>query len=187
MNKTQIITAAKTTGLAFAGCILSFIVFGIQLSIFGENLSNFLLMDPIISGFLHNGIAHFFLNIFLLFLFLLTSVNNNYDIQRIFWITFFLSVAYLPVSVSGLTEPAVGLSGTIYFLMIRWFCSWEKRRKLGIWIISSFLLFELTCLFDSDGVAHGVHLLGASLGFLSLNKDLILSKFPVWFSSRVLA
>jgi hypothetical protein len=127
MNKKSITPALKTTGLATAGCVAAFIIFAIQLGIFGESSSSILLMDPIISGFVHAGISHFLFNIVLLFLLLIPVVNSGYDIKKIFWITFFLSVAYLPISILGLTEPAVGLSGTVYFLMVRWFFTWEKK------------------------------------------------------------
>lgn len=187
MNMKSIISASKTTGLAIAGCVAAFIILAIQIAIFGEKSSGILLLDPIISGFLHTGISHFVFNMVLLFLLLIPAINGNYDIKKIFWITFFLSVAYLPVSVLGITQPAIGLSGTVYFLMVRWFFSWEKKKNLGIGIICSFLLFELTCMFDADGTAHGVHMLGALLGYISLNKNLILSKSPVWFSQRVIA
>jgi membrane associated rhomboid family serine protease len=66
MNKKSIISASKTTGLAIAGCVAAFVILAIQIAIFGEKSSGILLLDPIISGFLHTGISHFVFNMVLL-------------------------------------------------------------------------------------------------------------------------
>jgi hypothetical protein len=179
--------SAKTTGLVILLCLSSFVVLGIQIAIFGENSSHVLMLDPIISGFLHAGFVHFSLNMILLFLALLSTINQTYNIVKIFWVTFFLSVLYLPVSILGITEPAIGISGTCYFLMSRYFFSWQKKPLVGKGIILFLALIELVNVGNTaeDKTAHVIHLLGVILGYLSLKTANLEKYLPKWISTRI--
>lgn len=179
-------TSAKTTGLIALFCIAAFIILGIQIAIFGNSSANILMMDPFISGFLHTGISHFGWNIAIVFLALLSSVNTTYNITKVFWVTFILSLLYLPVSILGITPPAVGISGTCYFLLARYFFSWKKHRKIGYGIIIFLVFCEVITLGDlSDRVAHGVHILGAVLGYISLKTKYIENIFPKFIAEKI--
>jgi hypothetical protein len=178
MKRINIISAYKTTLLSILGCLISFIFLGIELAIFGENSSNLCMMNPLISGFLHNGISHFTLNILLLFLMLIPDINVNYGIKKIIVLSMIISIIYLPISLLNITRPAIGLSGTIYFLIVRWLLNWEKK-KAGIAFLGIFILGEILCMKDADNVAHGVHLIGVALGFLSMQQDIFKKYIPI--------
>jgi len=184
--KNNLIKSAKTTGIVTLFCIASFVVFGLQIAIFGESFSNLLMMNPIISGFLHVGLSHFGCNIIVLFLILLAPINSSYDIKKIFWVTFVISILYLPFPIMGITPAAVGISGTCMFLMTRYFFTWKKYPKIGMAIILLIGISELANILDvSDGTAHGVHVLGIILGYLSLNSGIFNSIFPQWISKKI--
>jgi len=178
--------SAKTTGLVALFCIAAFIVLGIQMAIFGNDKANILMFNPFISGFLHAGIGHFGWNIAMVFLTLLSSVNSSYNIVKIFWVTFLLSLLYLPISILGVTLPAVGISGTCYFLLARYFFSWEKHKKIGYGIILFLVFCEVITITDiSDKVAHGVHIMGAVLGYISLKTKYIEKFFPKFIAEKI--
>lgn len=184
--KNNLIKSAKTTCIVTLFCIASFVVFGLQIAIFGEPFSNLLMMNPIISGFLHVGLSHFCGNIIALFLVLLASINSSYDIKKIFWVTFVISILYLPFPIIGLTPAAVGISGTCMFLMTRYFFTWKKYPKIGMAIILLIGISELVNILDvSDGTAHGVHLIGLVLGYISLSTENINKIFPAFISRRI--
>ena len=67
--KSNLKRSAKTTGFVILFCILFSIIFNIQISIFGDNFSDIITMNPLISGFLHINLSHFGGNILVLFLF----------------------------------------------------------------------------------------------------------------------
>ncbi len=168
-NYQAISSATKTSFLVILCTLASFCLFGIQLQIFGQFAANFILMEPIINGFLHTGFSHFAYNITGFFLLLLPLVNQPYEIRKIFKITFFISLIYLPIALLGIYQPAIGLSGTVYFLLTRWLLSWEKQR-FGLIILGFIIIGEASQLFQPDNIAHGVHLIGVSLGYVSLNE-----------------
>lgn len=184
--KPNQISALRTTGLITLGCLAAFIVHCIQMLLLGDGNGNISMSNPLISGFLHASPSHFITNIVIIGLCLLPAVNQGYDIKKIFWITTLLSILYLPISIMGITQPAVGLSGTWFFLASRFFFSWKSKALLGKGIIIFLALAELNSLFlPSDGVAHVMHLLGIGLGFLSLHKDKVFSIFPYWLALKI--
>lgn len=149
----------------------AFVVFAIFLAIFGENAQRIVFLNPLINGFMHSGFEHILYNLLLVFLFLLADINRPYDINKIFWLTFLLSCAYLPIALLNITEPAIGVSGTCYFLMSRFFFSREKYKVFSYIIFGLLIAAEVSAIANNDGVAHGVHLSGVLLGFLSLNPN----------------
>ena len=168
--KERLKFSAKVTGITILFCIASFILMGIGIAILGTGSEQINMMNPVISGYLHNGVGHFVLNVVLIFLALLAPVNQSYNHYKIFWVTTIISFVYLPVEILGITLPAVGISGTCYYLLARYFFTWEKRKNLGLAIILILGAAELFSIANQDGTAHGVHLIGIVFGYFSLKK-----------------
>lgn len=164
----NVFSSAKTTGVTilFCGAATAFIF--IQIVIFGIKSSDFIMMNPFLSGYLHLSMEHFLLNMGILLLALLPEVNRYYSPLKIFYITTIISLLYLPIEVLGFTEVAIGTSGTCYFLISRYLLSLENKAWLGvsgIVLLACIETWELTGY--PDGAAHGVHLIGMFLGFVS--------------------
>jgi hypothetical protein len=149
----------------------AFFVFAIFLAIFGEGSQRIVFLNPLINGFIHSGFEHIIYNLLLVFLFLMADINRPYDVSKIFWVTFLLSCTYLPIALLHITEPAIGVSGTCYFLMSRFFFSREKYKVFNYIIFGILVTAEISAIANNDGIAHGVHLIGAALGIISLNPD----------------
>lgn len=167
--KENIKASARTTAFAILLSVAAFIIFAIELWIFPGLDSNTVSMNPFISGFMHGSLSHIGLNAFVLFFVLLSPVNSGYDIKKIAIVTTIISLIYLPVSVLGITKAAIGLSGTCYFLLSRYFFSWKRYKVLGCAIILFLAFAEGLALPKGDGEAHGVHLIGILLGFITLH------------------
>jgi hypothetical protein len=156
--------------------VASFIVFGILGAITGESQMNHLMLIPFISGYLHGGLEHILWNMIILFLCMLSAVNSNFDYKNIYWIAFFISLIYLPISILGITKPAIGISGVCYFLLTRSLLSW-KRKDIGILLLISILVIELSSYTDiNNQTAYGVHYIGVCLGFISVRNPSITEK-----------
>ena len=165
--------SAKVTVQVLGLSIATFLLFAIAMGIFGKFGETLITLNPIFSGFFHVGIEHILYNLLLVFLFTLPAVNSQYNIRKLFWITFLLSCVYLPISLLGLTQNAVGISGTCYFLMSRFFFSNQGsliKRILLHSLLGFLLLGECINMMKpvSDGVAHGVHFMGIALGLISI-------------------
>jgi hypothetical protein len=165
--------SAKITVQVAILSIASFIIFAIAMGIFGDAGEFLVGSNPLFSGFIHLSMDHILFNLLLIFIFTLPSQNSSYNIRKIYWITFIISCAYLPISLLGITEYAVGISGTCYFLASRFFFSPEGNiiKRIFLFSIFSFLLLgEFINMTKpiSDGVAHGVHFMGVLLGIFSL-------------------
>ena len=168
--KERLTASAKTTVFAILLSIAAFIIFAIELWIIPGLDGNTASMNPFISGFIHStDPSHLGLNAFVLFFVLLSPVNSGYNIKKLFIVTTIISLIYLPVSVLGITKAAVGLSGTCYFLLSRYFFSWKRYKVLGYAIILFLAFAEGLALPKGDGEAHGVHLVGIVLGFITLH------------------
>jgi hypothetical protein len=162
--ENRIKEVGKTIGITTIICAIA----TIAMILFGG--SSFVVMNPIAKGYIHLGMNHFLTNIFILFLALLAPVNFSYDYKKIYIVTFFISLIYLPFELLGLSQTALGLSGTCYFLLSRYFFSWKERSRLGVFIICILALLELGASVNTsvDNTAHFVHLLGIGLGYISL-------------------
>jgi len=182
--KRRAILSLKKTLIISAICVVAFLLATVYMNVTGIDSPAIILMNPFISGFIHVSIEHFVGNMLGLFLFLIPAVNAGYRVKEIFWITFLISIAYLPISILGLTDPAVGISGTCMFLTSRSLLS-IKNKKIGIVLVSLIALSEMLPLFDADGTAHGVHLLGLLLGYLSLKSGVMEKIFPKFITSRI--
>jgi membrane associated rhomboid family serine protease len=172
MKTSTIRIASRTVVQTVFGCVAAFIIFVIQYMIFGEYARKFLLMQPMLNGFLHVDFWHLTFNVFILFLLLLPDINDHYRFKNIFFITLIISLSYLPFTLFGIAEPAVGLSGTVYFLMTRWLLSWSYF-KTGLSLLAIICLGELNPINEKDQVAHGVHLLGVAIAILTLRRKKI--------------
>ena len=181
------IKALKTTGLVTLACLAAFIIHGLQMLVLGDNAGNLSMSNPFISGFLHSNLNHFFTNIIILFLLLLPGINRDFDFNKILWVTTILSFLYLPITILGITQPAIGISGTWFFLSSRWFLSWNKNPTIGktiFWILLAAESYSL--LLPSDGVAHIMHIFGSILGYISLDRSKIYRFFPPKLASNII-
>jgi membrane associated rhomboid family serine protease len=125
--------------------------------------------NPLFNGFIHGDLSHLWINLLMMFVFLIPEINQRYSFKQIFFITIIISALYFPISlVVGI--PAVGVSGTLYFMISR-FCL--NKRSIPMYILFGILIFpELKNFANTiDGEAHFVHLIGAALGFLSLKVE----------------
>jgi hypothetical protein len=163
--------AAKTTTITLLACGASTVITFIQLVIFGTENSNLLMMNPLTSGYLHLGMAHLFSNAVILFLSLCSDVNREYNALKIFYITVLIELVYLPAEIAGVSEIAIGISGTGYFLLSRYLFSWKEKSHIGIGIALLLALIEFNGLFSksvTEDSAHWVHLLGIAFGYFSI-------------------
>ena len=153
----------------FLAWISVFILCVIAKVIFGDASDSLMNYNPLVNGFIHGDMSHLLMNLLLMFVFLIPSINQKYDFRKIFFITLIISVIYFPLSLA-IGIPAVGVSGTLYFMLSR-ACLNKKNILLyiffGIMIIPELVSFANV----SDGTAHMVHIIGATLGFLSLKAE----------------
>lgn len=153
----------------FLACLLFSLLFFISSQItINQNIS----LSPFVSPFIHGDIFHLFTNLIFIFVSVLHPINQGYKLKEIYIISFFIALLYLPISLLEITPIAIGLSGTGYFLMSRACFNWGTTGKV---IIIGLTISELFFLSDlEDGIAHGVHLIGIILGYISLKKDLLI-------------
>jgi membrane associated rhomboid family serine protease len=149
--------------------ISSFVLSVIAKIIFGDASDSLMNYNPLVNGFIHGDIPHLLMNLGLMFIFLIPEINQRYDFTKIFFITLIISIAYFPIALL-VGIPAVGISGTLYFMLSR-VCLSKKNIFLyiffAIMIVPEIIGFSNT----SDGTAHMVHLIGAALGFASLKAE----------------
>ena len=158
---------AKTLGITASICVVATVMW----VIFDRfNVAPLILMNPLTKGYLHLSMSHFLTNLLIIFLALLSPVNSSYGFKKIYRVTFIISLIYLPVELLGLSQTAIGLSGTGYFLISRYFFSWREKSQLGVFIISILALLELGASVNTsaDKTAHFVHIIGIALGYISL-------------------
>jgi len=138
--------------------------------IFGDASDNLMYYNPLFNGFIHGDFSHLGINLVMMFLFLIPSINQGYDFKQIFFITTAISVIYFPISLM-VGIPAVGISGTIYFMISR---ACLNKRSIPLYILFGIIILPEIRSFNitSDGTAHAVHLIGAALGLISLKVDL---------------
>lgn len=162
-----------TSKVALYCLIFTSVFFILSVFISNENIS----LNPFISPFIHVDLIHFSTNMLVIFLAMLHTSNREYKFKDLYWISFLISLFYLPVSLLGITPIAIGLSGTGYFLVTRAGLSWNLITKFFVLFLA---FIEIVCLSDlSDGIAHGVHLIGMALGYISLKWDFsLLNKKP---------
>ena len=161
--------AALNVLFIFLAWISTFVLCVIAKVIFGDASDSLMNYNPLINGFIHADFSHLFMNIALIFIFLIPDINQKYDFTRIFFITLLISLIYLPVSLA-VGIPAVGVSGTLYFMLSR-VCLNKKNILLYI-LFGIMIAPELASFANvSDGTAHMVHVIGALLGFLSLKVE----------------
>ncbi len=171
---TGIFKKLKSPGLnvlfIFLAWVSTFILCVIAKIIFGDSSDSLMNYNPLFNGFIHGDLSHLGTNLLMMFVFLVPEINQKYDFKQIFFITLIISAIYFPVSLAvGL--PAVGVSGTLYFMISR-VCL--NKRSIPLYIFFGVLIYyELNSLGNTlDGTAHLVHLIGAALGLISLKAEL---------------
>jgi len=163
--------AAKTTFVILLMCAASTLLTFIQLTLFGIEYSDLLMMNPLTSGYLHLSVVHLVSNAIILFLALCSDINKEYNALKIFYVTIIIEMIYLPVEIINLSQIAIGISGTGYFLVSRYFFNWKEKSWLGVCIVLLLTMVEFNGMFSTsspDDSAHIVHLIGIVLGFISL-------------------
>lgn len=155
------------TLLVFLSWIAVFIISVIAKLIFGDLSDNIMNFNPFINGFIHAGWSHLIWNLSLIFIFLVPTINQHYTFYNLYFITLFISIVYFPISLL-MGIPAVGISGTMYFMMTR-VCLNKKNIFLYIFfgIMFGYEMTNFNVLLD--GTAHIVHIFGSVLGFISLH------------------
>lgn len=162
----------KNTGITILGCGAATVLTFIQLMIFGEDASNILMMNPFLSGYLHLSILHFASNSVLIFFALCSDTNRKYDALKILGITVLMELIYLPLEILDISRIAIGISGTGYFLLSRFFFNWKEKAWLGASIAVALTLIEFSGFFAGpEDAAHGMHILGIALGYISLLRE----------------
>ena len=153
----------------FLAWVLSFGLCVIAKVIFGEASDILMNYNPFVNGFIHGDMSHLGMNLLLMFVFLIPEINQRYDFTKIFFITIIISLIYFPISLSVGT-PAVGISGTLYFMISR---TCLNRKNILLYIFFGIMIVPEVIRFAnvSDGTAHMVHIIGATLGFLSLKME----------------
>lgn len=159
--------AAILVALIFLAWVLTFVLSVIAKLIFGDLSDNIMNFNPFINGFIHAGWSHLIWNLSLIFIFLVPTVNQHYTFYNLYFITLFISLVYFPISLL-MGIPAVGISGTMYFMMTR-VCLIKKNIFLYIFfgIMFGYEMTNFNVL--SDGTAHIVHIFGSVVGFISLH------------------
>lgn len=131
--------------------------------------SKLLIKLPITSGYLHSGGYHYLSNIVFIFLFLIPEINSGYrKSTKIFLVTSLIYLLYFPLPLLGIIQFAIGMSGTCFFLISRFFFS---LNRIGKFIVAYLIISEVySSLFEIDSISHTVHIIGISLGIFSLKK-----------------
>lgn len=159
------------TLFVIGGFLASFFFWIIAKVIFAGASDVLMLYNPVFNGFLHAGLPHLIGNLVFIFVLLLFNVNQGYTIKSFYVVTFIISLLSLPFAIA-LGVPAIGISGTIFFLMSR---ACLNKRNWFLYIFFAVIFFsELSNFFNtSDGMAHFVHVIGGCLGFASLKTEKI--------------
>ena len=166
--------AAKTTFIILLMCATSTLLTFIQLTLFGIEYSDLLMMNPLTSGYLHLSVVHLASNAIILFIALCSDINKEYNALKIFYITIIIEIVYLPIEIINSSQIAIGISGTGYFLVSRYFFNWKEKFLLGVCIVLLLMMVEFNGMFSTSGTddsAHVVHLIGIVFGFISLAQE----------------
>lgn len=159
-------TPATLTFLTIVGFFVAFFFSVIAKLIFGDSSDALMNYNPIFNGFIHADPTHLIFNLGVLFPLLLFKINQHIKISEFLFITFVISIISLPFSLAqGI--PAVGISGTLFFLLSR-ACLNKRNWFLYIFFAITFGFELLNFSNSSDGMAHYVHVIGSVLGFISL-------------------
>jgi len=156
----------RVTLFVLLGFGVTFILSVIANLIFGEFSDELMNYNPIFNGFIHADPTHLLHNLAMVFIFMLFNINQDYSLREFYVITVFISILSFPVSLTtGI--PAVGISGTLYFMMAR--ACLNSRNVLMYLIVGGSLIYEVFHMTEiSDGIAHYVHVIGSILGAISL-------------------
>lgn len=156
----------KLTALTLLGFFVSFFIAVIAKLVFGESSDSIMNYNPILNGFIHADPSHLIFNLCVLLPLLIFKINNQITPRQFVIVTICISLLASPFSVAY-GVPAVGISGTLFFLLSR-VCLVKKNWFLWIFFAITFGFEFLNFFNTEDGMAHYVHVIGAVLGFLSL-------------------
>ena len=172
ISLAHVIQAFRKTFIMAMLCIVSFLIYTLLLAIFEHTVfASSLMLIPFISGFIHSGLEHFLINLGLFGAAMLCTINRDYTMRYLYWLTVLISFLYLPIAVLGFSLPAIGISGLCYFLIVRVLLTWKVKYNIGtllFWMLTISEIYGLMIL--KDDIAHGVHLIGIGLGVYSIKK-----------------
>ena len=153
----------------FLAWISSFVLCVIAKIFLGDASDNIMNYNPFVNGFIHGDLTHLGMNLLLMFAFLIPDINQKYSFRNLFFITLIISLIYFPVSLA-VGIPAVGISGTLYFMLSR---ACLNKKNIFLYIFFAIMIVPEVIGFSnfSDGTAHMVHVIGAALGFISLKSE----------------
>lgn len=168
MKKLLDITSnpVKTTFNLLLAIGISTLISMIFIQVWGDSSLNWLMYNPLTKGFLHVSIEHFAYNVLIIFFLLLFPINRQYDFKKLFLVTLILSSFGIFFDLL-FNEPAVGISGTLCFLLARVCLS--PRKWWGYLLFFLIIYPEIFHIMDtSDDLSQHNHLIGFLFGILSM-------------------
>lgn len=155
-------SAFKLSFITASACALAFLI---HVLLFCVTDNEAILYNPLLSGYLHQDIGHFGLNMLVLFVCLLHPANQHFSFRQLFVINTLISSMYYPLVLFEFMPFAIGLSGTCNFFLCR---ALLLSRPAFKWLVALIGIFELLHVFDITRTAHLVHLIGLLFGGLSV-------------------
>ena len=173
--KDILLNPLKTTFYLASACGISTIISVGFILIWGDDGLNWLGHFPLTKGFLHADFEHFYSNILIISILLLFPINRNYDFKKLFFITAILSTIGLFFDVLW-DEPAIGISGTLTFLLAR--VCWSPRKWWGYALFFLLIYHDLNQVMDfSDDLSQHNHVIGGLIGILSMTNGFKFKSF----------
>lgn len=168
----KIKASALTTAYLAGICLLTTVITGILLVL--SNSSDYVLMIPFLSAFLHGSVEHALMNLLVIFLLMLIK-DNYFGVLKIYYYSTIIYIIYIPLILLGFPV-SIGLSGFVFFLLSRSIflatINWNATIKNIVAI--SILSYELVQIKNPDGISHGSHSIGFLFGLFILYKEDIL-------------
>ncbi len=166
--KIQIINAAKVSATIALICAISSFAYLVALVMNLGGFTSILFYNPFISAFVHSDMTHYIMNILMLFLCLIPSINRLYTYKKVLYTAIILNTLYFPLVIFQVTLPIIGLSMFTYFLMGRIAVTRKKHKWLFLAIFFLILIGEISQIKTETTIAHLSHVIGALVGIISI-------------------
>lgn len=178
--KSQLLLAAKTTGIVFLICTATSLLYWTTNALNLGGLSSILFHNPFVSALVHADFTHLAYNMSMLFLCLIPVVHQEFEPKKIIRVATILSCMFFPLIIFRVSLPVIGLSTFAYFLLARVVLSRKKYFWVYLALYITMLIGEATLIQSNDGTAHVAHIFGSIMGALSTRY------FPRLFSTSTL-
>jgi len=163
--KASALTTAYLTGI----CLLTTAITGILLVL--SNSSDYVLMIPFLSSFLHGSVEHALINLLVIFSLMLIE-DNYFGVWKIYYYSTIIAILYIPLIFLGFSV-SIGISGFVFFLLSRSIflanVNWNSTVRNIVAI--SILSYELIQIKNPDGISHGSHSIGFLFGLFILYRE----------------